>query len=294
MCWVIIIIFIYFYNIVRLTYDLKNRYIKAVALRQVLENLDPIPADDILKRAAELSRHLITTNRMHSPFDSRFDPTVADETGCIPDFNPGTIVEAIMDVDPSPLPLFVRFLRRRSTPQTCMVCSKTLYDVDYENVDAWKSTCKGFEGSWMWNILSFPTREIQQCDHEFGVCRACTAEHLRSTIITGGPSACENLSCPQCRRKLSYEEIHRLADPDTIARYTPWLPSKLTMFTKKIDTRNSFSTHFYPTSLISAGVLAQPATTANYTKLLQMTKRSLAVNVTSKCVSITKCHGTET
>lgn len=100
-----------------------------------------------------------------------------------------------------------------------MVCSKTMFDIDYGDVKQWKDACTGFEGSWMWQVLVFPTSETQKCDHDFEVCRTCTAEHLRGSLISGGPSACENLTCPQCTKKLSYQEINRLADSETIAKY---------------------------------------------------------------------------
>jgi len=78
-------------------------------------------------------------------------------------------------------------------------------------------------GAWMLNILVFPTSEIQQCDHDFEVCRACTAEYLRGSLVSGGASACKNLSCPQCNRKLDYQEVHKLADAETFAKYEKFL-----------------------------------------------------------------------
>lgn len=156
---------------------------------------------------------------MYNLFDPRFDAPLVDETGCIPEFNPGAMFSCVLDNEPSPIPLFLKFLRRRSKPKTCMVCSKNMFDIDYGDVESWKISCSGFEGSWMWNVLVFPTSEIQHCEHDFEVCRTCTAEHLRGSLISGGPSACENLSCPQCNRKLSYQEIHKLADAETVAKY---------------------------------------------------------------------------
>jgi hypothetical protein len=192
-----------------------------------LETLEPKPSHEGLKKAAELHQNLLAANKMYSLFDPRFDPPLVDETGCIPEFKSGTMFNCVTDNEPSPIPLFLKFLRRRSRPKTCMVCSKSMFDIDYGDVETWKTSCVGFEGSWMWNVLVFPTSEIQQCDHDFEVCRACTAEHLRGSLISGGPSACGNLSCPQCSRKLCYQEIHKLADTETIAKYCPRLSCKL-------------------------------------------------------------------
>ncbi|KAL2070311.1 hypothetical protein VTL71DRAFT_13337 [Oculimacula yallundae] len=200
-----------------------KRYIKAMAFRQALEALEPKPDQDALTKAAELTRCLVEANRMHSLFDTRFDSVTVDETGCIPDFNPGAIYHASIDNSSSPVPLFLRFIRRQVRPKSCMVCSKSMFEIDYGDVDTWKAACNGFEGSWMWNVLVFPTSEIQQCDHDFEVCRACTAEHLRGALVSGGPSACDSLSCPQCSRVLSYQEVHRLADTQTVAKYEKFM-----------------------------------------------------------------------
>ncbi|KAH9213552.1 hypothetical protein DL95DRAFT_506048 [Leptodontidium sp. 2 PMI_412] len=203
--------------------DHVKMYVKAMAFRQALETLEPKPNDDTLRKAAELTKHLVEANRMHSLFDPRFDPAMVDETGCIPEFNTGTIYNAVIDNSSSPVPLFLRFIRRQSRPKCCMVCSKTMFEIDYGTVETWKAACTGFDGSWMWNILVFPTSETQQCDHDFEVCRACTAEHLRGALVSGGPSACDSLSCPQCNRVLSYQEIHQLADTETVAKYEKFM-----------------------------------------------------------------------
>ncbi|KAG4433734.1 hypothetical protein IFR05_010786 [Cadophora sp. M221] len=203
--------------------DHVKMYVKAMAFRQALEALEPKPNDETLRKAAELTKHLVEANRMHSLFDPRFDPAMVDETGCIPEFSTGTIYNAVIDNSSSPVPLFLRFIRRQTQSTCCMVCSKTMFEIDYGTVETWKAACTGFDGSWMWNILVFPTSETQHCDHDFEVCRACTAEHLRGALVSGGPSACDTLSCPQCNRVLSYQEIHQLADTETVAKYEKFM-----------------------------------------------------------------------
>jgi hypothetical protein len=155
---------------------------------------------------------------MYSPFDTRFDSSLVDETGCIPEFQPGTIFSAAMDNSTSRVPLFPKFFRRQARPKQCMACSKSMFEINYGSVKAWKRACKDFNGPWMWSLLLFPTSEIQRCDHNFEVCRACTTEHIRNTLVSGGPSACGNLTCPQCNRKLLHEEVLLLADATTVAK----------------------------------------------------------------------------
>ncbi|KAF8853175.1 hypothetical protein BDZ45DRAFT_729656 [Acephala macrosclerotiorum] len=200
----------------------KN-YCKAMAFRQVLESFDSTPSVDALKKAAELAQHLINSNRMYSPFDPRFEPTLVDENGCIPDFNPGAVCKVTMENFQSQVPLFLKFFRRQTRSRECLGCSKAMFEIEYGDVETWKTTCESFQGSWMWNILVFPTTEIQKCDHEFQFCRVCTAEHIRGSLISRGPSACGNLSCPQCARKLNYQEILQLADAETVNRYEKFM-----------------------------------------------------------------------
>ncbi|KAF4633144.1 hypothetical protein G7Y89_g4978 [Cudoniella acicularis] len=198
-------------------------YVKAEAFRRALQSLDLKPSDNALQEAAELTQHLVRTNVMYSPFDPRFDIALVDETGCIPEFTPGTIYNAILDDSLTPIPLFMKFFRREKKPRECMACSKAMFEIDYGSVDEWLNICEGFRGSWMWNILVFPTSAIQSCDHEFEICRACTSEHIRNTLVSGGPSACANLTCPQCSRKLAHHEVHELADAETVAKYEKFL-----------------------------------------------------------------------
>ena len=155
---------------------------------------------------------------MHSFFDPRYDPALVDENGCMPEFTPGPIFPAKLDASPASVPLFLKFFRRQSTPKDCMVCSASLFEIDYTNVETWKAECEAFKGPWIWNIFVFPTSEVLQCHHDFDICKRCTAQHIRSTLASGGPAACELLSCPQCNRQLSHSEIQQLADAETFAK----------------------------------------------------------------------------
>jgi hypothetical protein len=158
---------------------------------------------------------------MYSFFDSRFDLTEVDDNGCLPDFNPGKILDATVDRLSDKIPLFVKFFRRYSAPKTCMICSTPKYDIEYENVEAWKVVCEEYKGPWMWDILAYPTEEIQNCNHNFDVCRACTAEHISSMLDREGYAACDRLSCPQCSRHFLYDEVIRLIDAKTVEQYAP-------------------------------------------------------------------------
>jgi hypothetical protein len=219
------------------------RYEKVVILRQALGALDPRPSDEALMEGGKLYSHLVKFNRVYSYFDPRFD-AVIDENGCIPDFKAGIIFNAKMESDPSPVPLFLKLFRRRPMAKECIICSSARYEIDYTDVKTWNVECEPYKGAWMWDILAFPTSEIQHCNHDFDVCKVCTAQHLRSTLESGGPNACERLSCPQCDRRLAYHEVLKLADSDTVARFdsTPssFDTNSIYKITHMTDTRDSY------------------------------------------------------
>ena len=148
--------------------------------------------------------HLVKANRIYGCCDPRFDSAVANNDGCIPEFDPGAIYLATMETIPSSVPLFFKLFRRQNTQKMCIVCGRGKFDIDYRDVEAWKVECEAFKGSWMWDIVVFPTREIQQCDphSDFDVCRVCTTEHIDSKLTNGGLAANENISCTQCDRQL--------------------------------------------------------------------------------------------
>jgi hypothetical protein len=128
---------------------------------------------------------------MYSVFYPRFEPTAIDETDCLPEFDLGTVIYASMDDVSSKIPLFVKFFCRQNTLKDCIICIKSKYDIDYENAQTWKAICDDFKGRWMWDVIVYPTLETQNCDHDFDVCRTCTAEHISSMLKRDGPSACE-------------------------------------------------------------------------------------------------------
>jgi hypothetical protein len=98
-----------------------SRYEKALILRQALEGMDQLPTAEGLRLAAKLHGNLTKLNKMYSFFDPRFDPTVINETGCLPEFDPGTVISASLDDVSSKIPLFVKFFRRQSTAKDCII-----------------------------------------------------------------------------------------------------------------------------------------------------------------------------
>jgi hypothetical protein len=184
--------------------------------------LDPPLTETVAEHAQSLHAHLIDNGLMHSFMDPIFDPTMTDEDGCLAEFDPGAAFDAVMDRKPYQAPLFAKFLRRQTTAKTCTSCLTPKYEIDYGGVENFKQICGDvFGGRWMWDILVYPVKEIQNCDHEFDVCKSCTAKHLASVLSRLGLAGCNKLACPQCGRLLSQREIRRLADPETLQKYRP-------------------------------------------------------------------------
>lgn len=269
----------------------KVRYAKALSFRQALEALDPRPSDEALGKAAELYQHLVRTNRIYSYFDPRFDPALVDESGCIPEFNPGVIFNAKMETGPSPVPLFLKLFRRQHVSKECVICSGRRFEIDHTDVGTWKAECEPFKGTWMWDILVFPTSEVQHCDHDFNVCRSCTAKYIRSILTSGGADACEALSCPQCQRQLTYQEVMQLADAETATRYDLILRPSLSLITLIAGTRNSYCEIGSRKTRTSVSVLVAHARTASCTELHPEIQGFPVRRVVSGCVSIIKPRG---
>jgi len=56
---------------------------------------------------------------MYDFFDPRFDNSIPDEHGRMPDFNPGNLLLADIDQGDHTIPIFTRFFRRTATPREC-------------------------------------------------------------------------------------------------------------------------------------------------------------------------------
>ena len=171
-----------------------------------------------LQLAHRLHGRLVSQGVAYDIHDPRFEPEEADETGCILDWRPGKIVYKSV-ANGSRVPLFLKFFKRCSERRTCAVCTRSKIEIQYQSVEYWQETCKGFEGDWMWEILVFPTSKTLQCSHDFDICSQCISGHISSLLETGGPSSCDRLTCPQCNRNFSYDEVKRMADAPTQEKY---------------------------------------------------------------------------
>ena len=114
------------------------------------------------------------------------------------------------------IPIFTKVIRRSNKPRECSVCAESSYDVNFETEEKWNESCLEFEGSWMWKLLLFPTKQmLSKCNHGITACKDCHGKHLASQLEDKGRNGCDRLSCAECNRILEYSEVQAVAYEET-------------------------------------------------------------------------------
>ncbi|KAM0818211.1 putative RING-type domain-containing protein [Seiridium cardinale] len=190
-----------------------ERYNRAFSLRSQLQELNPLPGKDELRRSKALHDRLVRHRRMRPLLED-----TEDENGlgveCLPIDTPdgqGTLQ----------IPIFKRLLRN-CTPRTCLVCDETYSELNTGNLENWYKIIKGFGGEWTWRIMAFPTAEILAgCQHDHDICRSCLAQYVTTQVESQGHSVVENVTCPtpDCQHKFTHAEVRSIATPETFSLY---------------------------------------------------------------------------
>jgi hypothetical protein len=152
---------------------------------------------------------------MYDPFEDRFTNTIPDDAGRIPPFTPGKIVMGDYGNGELTIPIFMKFFRRSGTPKICSICTDAIYEIAFESEEQWNQVCEGYRGSWMDDVLQFPTKATLGCEHDMDACKACLATHLSTQLEQFGRTACGQLSCPTCNRSLSDDEVRCFGSKET-------------------------------------------------------------------------------
>jgi len=197
-------------------------------LRSALKKLDPPPSDDALAASSSIHLALMRGGQMHSFFDARFSATTPNDEGRVPPFAVGAVRRVSVTFKGEVVggvPIFMRYLRRRSATSNCAVCSEKYFEVDLGDERAWTAAREHMEDvkeyDWTSGLLHFPTVDmLRDCEHEFDTCKGCLAQYIQTQVEASGRASCNDLSCPTvvCRRIFRYDEIRRLASAETFAR----------------------------------------------------------------------------
>lgn len=192
-----------------------ERYKRGTQLRSHLQQLDPLPGRDELRRSKALHDRLIRHHRMRPLLEASENPDDEDlEVTSLP-------IDTADGQGTLMIPIFKSLLRHR-TPRTCLVCDDTHYELNTGNLDLWNKIIKGLDGDWTWRIMAFPTGEVLPgCHHDHDICRTCLSKHITAQIESRGYSAVDNITCPtpDCQHRFTHAEIRRLATPEAFTAY---------------------------------------------------------------------------
>lgn len=188
----------------------------------VLDNIDLQPTLQARQVAKGLHQHLISNNRMRSPFDLQFLDIHALEKGS--PLNANFKLVQLYDIDYAErtlrIPIFTRLLQLQATPSQCSICTELIHDFSYGSLNEWNSLCTDYRGDWLWKLLLFPQKLEANCNHTIDFCTACLRRHIETQLDQYGRGGCHLLSCPSlgCGRRLEYEEVRLYVGHETFSK----------------------------------------------------------------------------
>ena len=163
--------------------------------------------------SAKLHKQLITFGIMNA-FTTQPDNATQETVGGR-ELSAGVVIMGHVDQRDLDVPIFTSLFRRSTAPKDCVICAESFLEIDIDSAEHWRKACNGYHGPWMSEVLNFPTADILRCDHDMDVCKRCIQRHLSILLRDQGKGACGRLTCPQCNRVLTYDEIRCLADEET-------------------------------------------------------------------------------
>ena len=196
---------------------------KASAYRTALRELRPRPTEYQLKTGLKLHLFLIKHGCMRHFFDIPMDitrHTVPSESLGTKEvikksFDPGLIKRICLSTTTRSVPLFTRLFKREPIARECIICAEQKFEVKYDGLLQLEGSDAEFADEWKWRILEYPTKFIQQCNHELEVCRECYDRHICVSMETGN---IDSIACLQCDRVFSHSEVNDLATLETFRR----------------------------------------------------------------------------
>ncbi|KAH8681778.1 hypothetical protein BX600DRAFT_447295 [Xylariales sp. PMI_506] len=198
-----------------------QRFKRASILRSALQQLDPLPSRDQLRRSKALHDRLVRFGWMRPLLteDARVDMQSSPTAMLVP-------IDTADGQRTMQVPVFTSLLRPQLA-RICIVCDERYIQFDYKyHQQSWVRATKGFGTDWTWRILSFPADQVlPNCHHDNNICRDCLAKYIATQLETQGHGAVDNISCPEldCGRKYTHGEIQSLASPESFALYDRYI-----------------------------------------------------------------------
>lgn len=194
-----------------------ERYARAMAYRDALQQLTPSPAESALRRAAELHEHLIHHGRMKDPMDPR-EP-LRTEIKVLP-------VDSADGSQTLQVPIFVEWIvPDPASSRECILCAEAFPDVANGVIETrWEKDALGFPGDWKYLVRPFmSTTALPSCSaiHTLDTCRNCLSLHIEAELKKGRRDVL-SITCPDpiCSHVYTQEEVRRiLNNPEAFARY---------------------------------------------------------------------------
>jgi hypothetical protein len=193
----------------------KAMYRIALALREPLARIDPRPDLQAISLSIGLQQQLVA----FGIFNDVFNIAVDDHNDARMPFDAGEVLMGHVDRANLKIPVFTSLFRRSRTAKDCSICLESFQEIDVESQERWTQACDGYQGTWMSEVLSFPTPEALHCDHDMNVCKECLRRHLDSQLEQHGRNARGRLTCPICNRVLSEPELRCLGSAEAVQRY---------------------------------------------------------------------------
>ncbi|KAF2664629.1 hypothetical protein BT63DRAFT_94218 [Microthyrium microscopicum] len=195
-------------------------YERASVLRAGLQALEPRPTATALSTASRLQKRLYERGHLKEFFDQSGETGLFDpDTGRTRAFEAGKIMYCDLDDENDKVPLFTKFFLRSTEPKECCICTESYHEINFASEEEWIETCQDFRGKWMWQVMLFPTKFILSCDHPMETCKICFEMNLSSELECHGRNGCDRLTCCQCNRKLTDNEVQVLATPETAEKF---------------------------------------------------------------------------
>ena len=188
---------------------LSAMYIRAMTFRAALMRAMPRPDMGAISASIGLHQQLSAFGLLSDDF------TLFNAKDNV---DPGEVFIGDLDRGSFKIPIFTKFLRRAEVAVDCSICLESFNEIEIASPERWTQACKGYQGSWMSDVFSFPTKETLHCDHDIDFCRQCFRRHLECQLEHHGRNAEGRLTCPSCSRVLSEQEVRSFGSAETVQR----------------------------------------------------------------------------